>query len=226
MVYPLRDITPGTMNSGDTRIYETSPFSGTEQFTFSLSIFPGGDALPMIEDFSTEAPGFTFDPGISPKAGQTWELNETVHVGSFTLHVVRATLTDGPGLVFEFEPAETVTGAMVYTTDPLLRSSSGGVPVQDGNFSAGMTFEKIPTQPFKVVISQIYYTATGPWQLQWQPPAAPTAAANRPTPTASPTLVPLATPTLAFRPVSARSTATGSEIRCAFPAGPGLGARG
>ena len=222
MLYPLKDITPGTMNSGDTRIYETSPFSGTEQLTFSLIIFPGGDVLPMIEDFSTEAPGFIFDPGVSPQAGQTWKLNETVHVGSFTLHVVRATLTDGTSLVFEFEPAENVTGAMVYTTDPLLRSSGGGdAPVQVGNFTARMTFEKIPSQPFKVVISRVSYTAKGPWQLQWQPPAAPTPAANRPTSTASPTLAPLATPTQVSDPVALEVQQLAQKFESPLHQGPG-----
>jgi hypothetical protein len=195
--YPLKDITPNTIDMGKTRIYQTLPFTGTEQLTLSLVVFPDPNVLPIFEDFSTEGFGFTFDPGISPKVGQTWELNEIIEVSQFKLHVVRAKLTAEPGLVFEFAPGENVTGVMLYTADPLARGSTGSVPVQGENFTAGMKFEKIPTQPFKVVISRVNYTVTGPWQLQWQPPAAPTSAATPVTPTPSATQAPFATPTLA-----------------------------
>ncbi len=221
-VYPLKDITPDTMDTGKTRIYQTSPFTGTEPLTLSLVVFPDPNELPVFEDFSTEGSGFTFDPGIPPKAGQMWELNETIHVGSFTLHIVRATLTAEPGLVFEFEPVENVTGAMLYTADPLLRGSTGGVPVQEGNFTAGITFEKFPTQPFKVVISRVYYTAIGPWQLQWQPAAAPTAAVITPTPTPSATQAPFATPTLATSdPVVLEVQQLAQKFDAPFQQGPG-----
>jgi hypothetical protein len=196
--YPLKDVTPATMSSDNTRIYETSPFTGAERLTLSLVAFPDADALPLLEDFSgEESVGFSFDPGSSPQAGQTWELDETLQVGAFRLHVVRATLTAEPGLLFEFEPARDVTAVMLFTSDPLLRGSSGGVPAAPGkNFSAEMIFSKLPSRPFQVKVSQVYYNARGTWQLPWQPLAAPTAEAGRPTPSAAPTLVSMATPTL------------------------------
>lgn len=220
--YPVKDITPATIGTGNTRIFQTSPFTGTEQLTLSLVVFPDPNVLPMFEDFSAEGLGFTFDPGNNPKASQTWELNEIIKVGQFTLHVVRAKLTSEPGLVFEFAPSESVTGAMLYTADPLLRGSTGGVPVQDGNFTAGMTFEKIPTQPFKVVISRVNFTVTGPWQLQWQPPAAPTAAVTPLTPTPSATQAPFATPTLASSdPVVLEVQQLAQKFDAPFQQGPG-----
>jgi hypothetical protein len=223
LAYPLKDITPATMNSGDTRIYQTSPFTGAEHLMLSLVVFPDPDVLPMYEDFSGEsAAGFTFDPGKTPQVGQTWKLNETIHIGQFTLHVVRATLTAEPGLVFEFEPAQNVTSAMVYTAGPLLRGATGGVPVQDKNFTAGMTFEKIPAQPFKVLISRVYYTARGPWQIQWQPPAAPAVAAGLPTPTVSVTPTPLAAPTLATSdPLVLEVLQLAQKFDAPFQQGPG-----
>jgi hypothetical protein len=220
--YPLKDITPDTLDTGKTRIYQTLPFTGTEQLTLSLVVFPDPHVLPMFEDFSTEGTGFTFDPGVSPKVGQTWELNQTIRVGQFTLHIVRAKMTAEPGLIFEFAPSENVTGAMVYTADPLLRGSTGGVPVQEGNFTAGMLYEKIPTRPFKVVISHVNYTVTGPWQLQWQPPAAPTAAAITPTPPLSATQSPFATPTLATSdPVVLEVQQLAQKFDAPFQQGPG-----
>ena len=220
--YPLKDITPDTIDIGKTRIFQTSPFTGTEQLTLSLVVFPDPNVLPIFEDFSAEGSGFTFDPGNDPKASQTWELNEIIKVGQFTLHVVRAKLTAEPGLIFEFAPSENVTGAMLYTADPLLRGSTGGVPVQEGNFTAGMTFDKIPTQPFKVVISRVNYTVTGPWQLQWQPPAAPTAAVTPVTPTPSATQAPFVTPTLASSdPVVLEVQQLAQKFDAPFQQGPG-----
>ena len=93
------------------------PFRGDEQLTVSLVTFPDGEALPVIEDFPVDQPGFSFDPGPTPQIGQSWTLNETVNVGSFKLHVVGAKLTaESVNLVFEFEPAGNVTGVMLYTS--------------------------------------------------------------------------------------------------------------
>jgi hypothetical protein len=222
LAYPVLDITPATIDMGKTRIFQTSPFTGTEQLTLSLVVFPDPNVLPMFDDFSAEGLGFTFDPGNNPEVGQTWELNEIIKVGQFTIHVVRAKLTAEPGLAFEFAPSENITGAMLYTTDPLLRGSTGGVPVQEGNFTAGMTFEKIPTQPFKVVISRVNYTVTGPWQFQWQPPAAPTPAVPPITPTPSATQAPFATSTLASSdPVVLEVQQLAQKFDALFQQGPG-----
>ena len=119
------------------------PFRGNEQLTVSLVTFPDGEALPVIEDFSVDLPGFRFDPGITPQLGQSWTLNETVNVGSYKLHVVGAKLTAKNGLTFEFETAGDVTGVMLYTSDPLLRGSSGGVLTQGKNFTTSMQFENL-----------------------------------------------------------------------------------
>ena len=150
----------------------------------------------MIADFSVDLPGFSFDPGPTPQSGQSWTLNETVNVGSYKLHAVRATLQEPMNLVFEFEPAGNVTGVMLYTSDPLLRGSSGGVPTQGKNFTTVMKFEDLPAHPFEVHVRSVYSTVQGPWKIQWQPPAAPAPDASAAIPTEIPTLPPQATPTL------------------------------
>ena len=195
-VYPVKDITPLSRTDGNARIYQTVPFRGNEQLTVSLVTFPDGEALPVIEDFSVDLPGFSFDPGLTPQLGQSWTLNETVNVGSYKLHVVGAKLTAENGLIFEFEPAGDVTGVILYTSDPLLRGSSGGVPSQGKNFTAGMQFENLPAHPFEVHVRSVYTTLQGPWKIQWQPSAAPAPDASTAIPTEIPTLPPQATPTL------------------------------
>ena len=221
-VYPLQDITPDSMTSGHTFIYQTLPFSGNEHLTLSLVADPGGDTLPVIEDFSADNAGFRFDPGPNPQIGQSWDLNETVSVGGYKLHVVRATMTAEPGLVFEFEPAGDVTGVMLYTTDPLLQASAGSPPVQDKNFTAGLIFKSIPAQPFDVRITQVYYTVAGPWTIQWQPPAAPTPGAASPTPTEAPTSAPVTTPTpVSSDPIVLEVQALARKFDAPFQKGPG-----
>ncbi len=221
--YPLEDITPETMDIGETRIYQTIPFTGTEQLTFRLNSFPPGEnTLPMFQDFSADKIGFTFDPGADPQVGQTWELDETITLGNFVLHAVAARMTDPSSLVFEFDPDETVTGVMLYTPNPLLRGATGGVPMQAENFTTGMTFESIPTQPFDVYVTLVYYKTSGPWELHWQPPAAPPPPALSPTHTTAPTHAPAPTGTQASSdPLLIEVLALAQKFDAPFQQGPG-----
>lgn len=192
-IYPLTDITPPTTDIGLTRLYQTVPLQGNEKLTLNLVSFPPDRDLPMLMDFSTNPAVFTFDPGTNPQVGQTWTLDETLLVGSFTLHIVGARMTSPTELVFDFEPIQNVTGAMLYST--LASGSSGGVPVQDGNFTSGITLARVPNIPFEIQLRSVYYTAHGPWELEWQAPAA--AVLNFPTMTPAPSPTPLIIPTLA-----------------------------
>ncbi len=96
-VYPMTDVTPDTLDRGSTRIYQTVPFSGTEQLMLSLVAMPQSDSLPVFEDFSAQSATFPFDPGPDAQIGQTWNLDQTVKLGRFTLHAVRAALVAGTG---------------------------------------------------------------------------------------------------------------------------------
>ena len=49
-----------------------------------------------------------------------------------------------------------------------------------------ITFESLPAHPFEVGVNRIYYTAHGPWQIHWHPPAAPEKASGLPTSTPVP----------------------------------------
>ena len=191
-IYPLTDITPETMDIGVTRIYQTVPLQGNERLKLDLVSFPTASALPMLMDFSTNPATFLFDPGADPQVGQTWPLDETLQVGQFTLHIVGARMTSPTELLFEFEPTQNVTGVMLYST--LASGASGGVPIQSGNFIAGMTLAKAPVAPFEIQVRGVYYTATGPWQVEWQAPVA--SVLNFPTMTPAPSPTPLIIPTL------------------------------
>lgn len=196
-IYPAIDITPDTMD-GNAKIFRTLPFTGNERLKVSLKVFPGGSDLPMSIDFSMDdANGFLFDPGPDPAVGQIWTLDDVIQIGDLTLRAVNANLASPSELLFEFEPSENVTGVMLYTPDPLLRGAAGGIPQANGDILAGMTFQKIPAQPFEVRVTRVYYMAHGSWEIQWQPPAALQDTAMQPTATPAPTRQPFATPTLA-----------------------------
>ncbi len=196
LIYPAIDISSNTEN-GNTKIFRTAPFTGNEQLTVSLNVFPYSDELPVYLDFSTDdANRFVFDPGPEPVLGQVWPLDNSIDVGGYMLRAVSARLASPDQLLFEFESPSNVTGVMLYTPDPLLLGGSGGVPQADGKISAGMTFKSIPSQAFEVRITGVYYTAHGDWVIQWRPPAAPQTSEIPATATAFPIQAPGATPTL------------------------------
>lgn len=220
-IYPAIDITPDTMD-GNAKIFQTLPFTGNEQLTVSLNVFPNANDLPVSVDFSMDdANGFLFDPGPDPAVGQIWTLDDVIQIGGFTLRAVSASLASPTELLFEFEPAENLTGVMLYTPDPLLRGAAGGIPQANGGISAGMTFEKIPSQPFEVRVTRAYYTAHGSWEIQWQPSSAPQGAAVQPTVTSAPTQPPYATPTLAStNPVLLEVQRLAQQFDAPFQEGP------
>lgn len=220
--YPLTDVTPGTMSSDEAHVYQTVPFTGREQLTLRLASFPSGDTLPLFVDFSGDSPGFIFDPGAHPGVGQRWELNRSLSAGGFDLKVVSATLTDEPGLVFEVAPGPSVTGVMFRSPNPLVNGSTGGVPAQNGNLTAGMTFSSMPQQPIQVRLMRVYYRAKGPWIIHWQPPAAPTPVPGISTATTAPTLPVLPSPTLAAsNPLLQEVQQLARKFDASFRGGPG-----
>lgn len=195
-VYPLTDVTPETLASSGTRkVYETVPFRGNEDLTLRLVVFPDSENLPMMVSFMLDEAGFIFDPGASPQVGQTWALDETVQVRGYTFHVVGARLVAPNELLFEFAPADNVNGVMLYS--PQASGAAGGDSTTEGNFTAGMTFGKIPNQPFMVYVTDVYYTARGKWEIHWRPSASPMQASGLPTSTPLPTPALYATPTFA-----------------------------
>ena len=194
-VYPLVNLSPSS-SDGVHKLYQTQAFSGEETLTLSLVMFPYGEAVHVYAGIPAGIATFTFDPGLDPRAGQSWPLDERLQIGDLSLHAVNAQLVTGTELLFEFEPVEDLNGVMLYTSDPLLRGASGGAPTQSGNLTAGIIFESMPTHPFEVGVNRIYYTAHGPWQIRWHPPAAPEEASGLPTSTPAPTARPYVTPTL------------------------------
>ncbi len=205
-LYPLRNITPDLPNwavvpvqpeagggqgtepapnvpDNATKLYETAPFTGDEKLILTLVAFPSSENLPMSIDFSLNTPGFNFDPGPNPQVGQTWALDQTLEVGHYTIHAIGVKLVSPTNLSFEFAPVVDVTGVMLYS--PAASGADAGALSQSGNLTTVLTFEEIPAYPFQVKLYRVYYTAHGPWQINWRPPATPTQEGGKPTPIAT-----------------------------------------
>jgi hypothetical protein len=218
-VYPLTNITPD-VSDGKTKIYETLPFTGKETLTLSLTVFPDSQNLPISTDFSAADFGFTFEPGSNPQVGQTWQLDETIQVGKSKVQVVGAKLNTPTELVFEFAPVEKITGVMLYNEKAT--GAIGGIPVQAGNFTSGLTFKELPGGPINVKITRIDYTAHGNWQIHWQASSAPSGVVVGPTNTPVPTPSLRPTPSLASsNPILLKVQELAQKFDLPFQQGPG-----
>jgi hypothetical protein len=212
-IYPLNDVTPDTMSSGNTHIYQTLPFRSQEQLVLSVVTFPDPDTLSMFIDLSGKSDGFTFDPGTNPKPGQRWELNQALSAGGFDMKVISASLTDEPGLVFEIESNSDIDGVMFDSPDPIVIGSTEGTPTNNGQLTTGIKLSEIPQRPLELHLVRVYFQAKGPWQIQWQPPIAPTEALESPVASVTPTMEMQPTPTLpAVNPVLLKAQQLAQEF--------------
>lgn len=191
-VYPLVNITPSG-SEGHTKTYETVPFKGSEMLILSLSFFPDSHTLPLSVDFSADAPTFTFDPGPNPQPGQTWQLDQMLQPGPYTLHLVGAQAVSSNEIVFLFEPTDPLTGVMLYSQ--AATGAGGETSARKGLINAPVRFGSLPKQPIELSIIRVYYTARGDWQIRWRAPAAPSGVIVGPTPTPVPTAAMLPTRT-------------------------------
>lgn len=193
-IYPLTQV----MNDSENRIktYETVPFKGGESLTLSLTAFPDPRNLPLSLDLSGDTPAFTFDPGPNPQAGQTWQLDETLSVGSFILKVTSVQLTNPNTLVFTLQSDGSANGVMLYSEKA--SGSSGSMPTSGNTFSAELTFASLPTEPFEIRLMRVNYTAQGEWNIPWHAPAAPASVQIGGTATPPPTPSVFISPTPAF----------------------------
>ncbi len=192
--YPLSLVMSDSNNLVKT--YETVPFKGGELLTLSLTSFPDPANLPLSQDFWDNAPAFTFDPGPDPQVGQTWQLDETLSAGDFTLRLSGAQAVSSTEIVFLFEPTDLVRAIML--TGDTATGSGGETHARDGLINVPVRFASLPKAPIELTVMRVYYTAQGEWTISWQAPAAPPGLPVGGTATPPPTPFVLPTPTPAF----------------------------
>ncbi len=196
-IFPLTEIPSNNIDRGKAALYQTMPFTGNEELILTLQSVPQIEKkLNLMRDYSTDPGKFFFDPGTNPQPGQIWKLDEQVQVGDLTLQVVRAELNNANELTFEFEEYPDVTGVMLYTDTPDIKSARGGMPTDNQNFTGAIGFHQFPTDPFVIQIRSVYFSVAGEWQINWTPPKAPDQSTVPALPTATAPILPTPTATI------------------------------
>ena len=163
-MYPLTNITPGDMDAGVTRVYETLPLPAGERLTLDLGGFPQQGQIPLMLDFLTDRGVFTFDPA-PLQIGESVLLNQEVYTNGHLLYLKGAQKVSDHELVFEFATNGYLNGAMLYS--PLAVSSSTE-PVENDSFNTSISFAEMPNEPIDIEVTRIYYDAFGPWNLEFR----------------------------------------------------------
>lgn len=177
-IYPLRNITPETMDAGKTRVYQSLPLREGERMTVELKSFPPNQGIPLMRDFSMTPGTFTFDPQ-KLQVGESMPLDETLDANGYALHLLRAQKVSAHELLFEFDTEQYYTGIML-SSSMAGGSSSGYV---DGNkITATLSFSEMPVVPTQVQLTRLYYNVNYAWFFDFRvassmfadlPPAAP-----------------------------------------------------
>ncbi len=139
---------------------------------------------------------FTFDPGADPQPGQTWQLDQALDVNGHALTVRSAEyLQPAPGepallmLHLEADPEVFLVTALDLEHETL---GAGGSPNTEYTpFRAAIRYpDGFPSEPITVEISTLALRRSGPWSVEWTPPAT-TPAPVDPNPTPVPPTLPL-----------------------------------
>ncbi|MDK2979909.1 MAG: hypothetical protein PWQ55_256, partial [Chloroflexota bacterium] len=122
---------------------------------------------------------FSVDLGPNPAVGDTWQIDQTVTVGGYTIHVdsiETGTAADGHTLLrIHMHSADVMRALVVDPAQPEAVTGGGGgadIPLEGPyTFSAQMTYDSLPQDPLTLAISSLTVVARGPWQITWQPEA-------------------------------------------------------
>ena len=163
---------PAAVDKGlTTFVIKTEPIQGSGQFTLTLDSV----AAYMPADTS-----FTFDPGIDPQSGQSWEINKDIELNDgYSLRVLKVTydVMDETYARFGYEmESETgVTHAILvdqaHPMAPVMDESEEGSSTP-GTFNCAFYYElPAPQEPFTIQISAFMASFPGHWQTTWMLPA-------------------------------------------------------
>ncbi|MCC6300718.1 MAG: PD40 domain-containing protein [Anaerolineales bacterium] len=162
-LYPLKDITPETMDSSLSRVFETVPLPLGEQIVLNLASFPLQRGMPLMLDFSGNPGKFTFDPS-QLQIGESVKLDDEIQAGFYTLHLVSAQKTPNI-LTFNFDAERTYTGV---TLSAASATDSSAELVENDTIASSLTFPEMPNEPIEIEVKKIFYNAYGSWDLTFR----------------------------------------------------------
>jgi hypothetical protein len=144
-----------------------------ETVSFPVTLTFTGVQTSTLTDSSAE---FEFDAGQHPQPGQVWTPNQPIQIGGRTIKLETVRTDSRSGYSFEFSIPPDVYGFSLEIVDQPADGGGGGGDNQ-GKFSVGLAFSKLPTGKLKIRLSNM--GVTGPkqtWKLQWSPENPPAAA--------------------------------------------------
>lgn len=170
-------------NSGQELAFElvddenTGYFHDQRKIVFALKTAPIQEPGPLnirVDSLAMNLPTdaiFSFDPGPVTENESTLELNQDVQVGAYTLHITRVRISKN-GYSFDMSSKNGILSANLSDADhPLMGGGGYGLDLS-GFFSSSFFYEGERVQgPIKVLVSSVDVLLSGPWQVQWTPPA-------------------------------------------------------
>lgn len=147
--------------------------------------------LDQVETYYNEDGSnfFEFDAGPNPQVGQTWDINQTLHLAGTDVRVLTATMAEKDlsmfggsantqGYVFTFGAVDGKTPFSLDIMDRDLDHISGGIfPINDSlsnsydQYVLGLFYEKrIPAGKLSIAVNGQTITTKGHWEFQWTSP--------------------------------------------------------
>ena len=141
-------------------------------FQFAYQVKAAGLAFPLTisfpgEIYSPAEPAATaeidFDAGPDPRPGQVWELNQDIHLGAYTTHLISVTAQED-GYYFQVRSDDRVSPPSIQIEGYPATGGSGG----GGGIS--LAFAELPKGKLKLIFSDLFVvTDTTVWEVSWQP---------------------------------------------------------
>lgn len=163
-VYPLKDITPDTMDMGTSRVYQTVPLPLGEQIVLDLVSFPHPGQMPLMLDLSANPGKFTVDPG-KLQVEESLTLDEEIQADGYLLRLSGVRKSSANELLFEFDPQEYLNGVTLFA------SQAGGSStnlVGKDKIVSSLSFSEVPDKPIEIDVTRIFYNAYGSWPLTFR----------------------------------------------------------
>ncbi|HEX2997510.1 MAG TPA: hypothetical protein VHP14_21995 [Anaerolineales bacterium] len=163
-IYPLKDITPDTMDIGTSRVYQTVPLPLGEQIVLDLVSFPQPAQMPLMLDLSTNPGKFTFDPS-KLQIGESMTLDEEIQADGNLLRLIGVRKPSTNELLFEFDPQEYLNGVALFASQA---GDSSTNLVEKNKIISSLSFSEMPDEPMEIDVTRIFYNAYGSWPLAFR----------------------------------------------------------
>lgn len=180
----LVDFRPPSIQETDQN-WELQPVSQVAYGPYKLVI------QKIFAYYEADNVSFEFDPGPNPQIGQTWQLNQTLHLGGVDVKVVSAKMVEKDltswgmsantqGIEFTFQSADGKTlvhqldmmdGDAQHNMDGMVAPDSDPWSEPSTNISVRLFYEKgIPAGKIPVVIYREAVAVPGHWEFEWAAP--------------------------------------------------------